>query len=71
MKTFVCKRLRHEFRRNLPTRGTVSIGGLSLGKAIMPNVGTFVVDANGEAASGLNHKRESTDATPKGLSTSE
>ena len=28
-------------------------------------MGTFGVDANGEAASGLNHEGESTDATPR------
>jgi RNA-directed DNA polymerase len=32
----------------------------------MRNVGTFGVDANGKATSGLNHKGESTDATSRG-----
>jgi len=45
--------------------GIRHIGGLILGEAITWNVGTFGVDANGEAASGLNHKGESTDATPR------
>src|ERR1700730_4503527 len=31
----------------------------------MRNVGTFGVDANGKAASGLNHEGERTDATPR------
>ena len=30
------------------------------------NVGTFGVDATGEATSGKNHESESTDATPRG-----
>ena len=34
-------------------------------EAITWNVGTFGVDANEEAASALNHKGESTDATPR------
>ena len=29
-------------------------------------MGTFGVDANGKAASGMNHKGERTDATPRG-----
>jgi len=36
-----------------------------LGEAITRNVRNFGVDANGEAASGLNHEGESTDATPR------
>jgi hypothetical protein len=31
----------------------------------MRNVGTFGVDANGKATSGLNHEGERTDATPR------
>ena len=37
-----------------------------MSEAITRNVGTFGVDANGKAASGLNHKGERTDATPRG-----
>ena len=36
-----------------------------MGEAITRNVGTFGVDANGEATSGLNHEGESTNATPR------
>ena len=36
-----------------------------MGEAIMGNVGTFGVDVNGEATSGLNHEGESTEATPR------
>src|SRR4029077_5820106 len=46
--------------------GIRHIGGLILGEAITWNVGTFGVDANGEATSGLNHEGESTNATPRG-----
>ena len=42
------------------------MGGLILSEAIMRNVGTFGVDANGKATSGLNHKGERTDATSRG-----
>ena len=42
-----------------------ALGGLILGEAIAWNVGTFGVDANGEATSGLNHEGESTDATSR------
>ena len=34
-------------------------------EATTRNVGTFGVDANGKAASGLNHEGERTDATPR------
>jgi RNA-directed DNA polymerase len=37
-----------------------------LGEAVEWNVGTFGDDANGEVASGMNHKDESTKATPGG-----
>jgi len=36
-----------------------------LGEAITRNMGTFGVDANGGATSGLNHEGESTNATPR------
>jgi hypothetical protein len=36
-----------------------------LGEATTRNVGTFGVDANGKATSGMNHKGERTDATPR------
>jgi len=32
----------------------------------MRNVGTFGVDVNGEATSGLNHEGERTNAAPRG-----
>jgi len=41
-------------------------GGLSLEEAVVWNVGTFGVDANGKVTSGWNHEDESTDATPRG-----
>jgi len=53
----------------LPAYGRSGIrhtGGLSLEEAVVRNVGTFGVDANGEATSGLNHEGESTDAAPTG-----
>jgi hypothetical protein len=34
-------------------------------EAVVWNVGTFGVDADGEATSGYNHEGESTDATPR------
>ena len=37
-----------------------------MSEAITRNVGTFGVDANGKASSGLNHKGERTNATPRG-----
>jgi len=46
-----------------------ALGGLSSGEAIIRNMGTFGVDGNGEATSGMNHKGESTEATPKGRNT--
>jgi RNA-directed DNA polymerase len=46
--------------------GIRHIGGLILGEATTRNVGTFGVDANGKAASGMNHEGERTNATPRG-----
>ena len=46
--------------------GIRHIGGLILEEAVVRNVGTFGVNANGEATSGLNHEGESTDATSRG-----
>lgn len=40
--------------------------GLSLAEAVVWNVGTFDVDANGKVTSGLNHEDESTDVTRRG-----
>ena len=37
-----------------------------MGEAIIRNMGTFGADDNGEAASGMNHKGESTEAAPRG-----
>ena len=45
--------------------GIRHIGDLILNEAITRNVGTFGVDANGKAPSGLNHEGERTDATPR------
>ena len=53
----------------LPAYGRSGIrhtGGLSLEEAVVRNVGTFGVDANGKVTSGWNHEDESTEATPTG-----
>jgi hypothetical protein len=66
-KTAVCQKAAGQ----VPTEpgygrnGIRHIGGLILSEAITRNVGTFGVDANGKAASGLNHGGERTDATPR------
>jgi hypothetical protein len=39
---------------------------LSLEEAVVTHMGTFGVDANGEATRGQNHQGEGTDATPRG-----
>ena len=49
--------------------GIRHIGGLILGEATAWNVGTFGVDANGEATSGLNHEGEEYGCDTKGRST--
>jgi hypothetical protein len=45
--------------------GIRHMGGRSLGEATTRIVRTFGVDANGKAASEMNHKGERTDATPR------
>jgi hypothetical protein len=58
METAVCQKAAAQ----VPTEpgygrdGIRHIGGLILSEAITRNVGTFGVDANGKAPSGLNHK---------------
>jgi hypothetical protein len=66
-KPWFVKRSRDKFptKPDYGRNGIRHIGGLILGEATIQNVGTFGVDANGKATSGLNHKGERTDATPR------